>query len=128
VLRAVWEPWVAQPQMLAAFWQAHRGPGGKQLQEGLNVTMPVIHSALAGADADQLADFDLVLLHVLGSVIDAFTNGDLLVTDVIPTLERTVYRLLADNRIAGVGPEPAAAAPPRPLPTGRRQQRRRRDR
>ncbi len=105
VFRYVFEPWVRSPRMLEAFHRARTGPGRDRLDlQGLNAIEPVARAVLAGADPAYVDDVDLVLTNVSHALIGRFADGALPITAILPTLERAVFRLVADNE-----PEAGAA-------------------
>ena len=55
---------------------------------------------LKDVDQDYAADIQLLLLNVFYAVFGRFADGELGITDVLPTLERAVFRLTADNASA----------------------------
>jgi TetR/AcrR family transcriptional regulator, cholesterol catabolism regulator len=113
VLRTVVEPWEQHPRMLAAYHRARTGPNGKRLdQHGMAIVEPIVEAALAGADPQYLSDVELVHGHVVRGAIARFAEGEIEVTDILPILERALFRLTTDNR-----PETARA---RPREAGRR--------
>jgi|SRR5205823_925614 len=107
VLRTVVEPWEQHPRMLEAYHRARAGPSGKRLdQHGMAIVQPIVEAALAGADPQYLSDVNLVHGHVVRGAIDRFANGEIAVTEILPILERALFRLTTDNR-----PESARARP-----------------
>jgi AcrR family transcriptional regulator len=97
-LRYVFEPWERSPHLLKAYHHARRGPGGERLEkQGLAVVGPVGRAMIMGADPGYAADVGLVILNMIYAVLGRFADGDLDVGDILPTLERAVFRLTADN-------------------------------
>ena len=100
VLRTVFQPWVEHPQMLVAYYHASTSPGGEQLKmHGMAVVQPIVEAALPEDDPDWLADVKLIYGHVVRAVMARFANGEIAITEVLPILERTLYRLTTDNRL-----------------------------
>lgn len=98
VLRCVFEPWERNPKMLEAYHFARTGPGGRRLDEqGLGVVLPVAEPVLRDLDPTYLQDLVLILGNMALALIGRFATGTLEITEILPTLERTVYRLTADN-------------------------------
>ncbi|MGW5574817.1 TetR family transcriptional regulator [Nocardia thailandica] len=98
VLRCVFEPWERNPKMLEAYHFARTGPGGQRLDEqGLGVVLPVAEPVLRDLDPTYLQDLVLILGNMALALIGRFATGTLEITEILPTLERTVYRLTADN-------------------------------
>ncbi|MEV0360026.1 TetR family transcriptional regulator [Nocardia sp. NPDC050697] len=109
VLRVVFEPWERQPRMLEAYHYARQGPCGQQLDEqGLTVLLPVVADAIQNLDPGYLEDVTLILGNVVLSLIGRFATGAVEISTILPTLERAVYRLTADNAAEAAGsPAPA---------------------
>lgn len=105
VFRYVFEPWERSPRMLEAFHRAARtGEGRERLDlQGMNAIEPVARAVLEGADPAYVDDIDIVLTNMAYALIGRFVDGTLDVTDILPMLERVVFRLTANN-------EPAATA------------------
>jgi TetR/AcrR family transcriptional regulator, cholesterol catabolism regulator len=104
VLRAVFQPWERTPTMLRAFHRARSGRGGDRLvAQATTAIRPAVRAALEGADPEYVADVEIVLLNVFYAVFGRFADGDLPITEVLPTLERVAFRLTADNRPSVVG-------------------------
>jgi AcrR family transcriptional regulator len=100
VLRAVFEPWEQHPRMLEAYYRAMTSGSGEQLvMHGMAVVKPIIEAALPDADPQYLSDVELVHGHVVRAVLARFANGEIAITEVLPILERTLYRLTTDNRL-----------------------------
>lgn len=98
-IRAVFEPWQRSPNMLRAFHRARLGSGGDRLDlQGVAAVEPAARAALGSDDPDYVRDVELILRNVVYGVIARFTDGDMAIEEVLPTLERAVYRLTTDNR------------------------------
>lgn len=99
VLRTVFEPWERHPRMLEAYHRARSGPSGKRLDlHGMAIVQPIVEAALAGADPHYLSDVELIHGHVVRGAVARFADGEIAVTDILPILERALYRLTTDNR------------------------------
>lgn len=102
VLHAVFEPWERHPRMLEAYHRARSGPSGKRLDlHGMAIVQPIVEAALAGADPHYLSDVELIHGHVVRGAVARFADGEIAVTDILPILERALYRLTTDNRPEG---------------------------
>ena len=100
-LRYVFEPWERSPRMLEAYHRARSGPGGDRLDaQGMAAIMPLARVALADADPEYAHDIDVVLRNMAYAVIGRFASGTLDITAILPTLERAVFRLTANNETA----------------------------
>ncbi|WP_067693508.1 TetR family transcriptional regulator [Nocardia jejuensis] len=121
--RTVFEPWERHPRMLEAYHRARSGPGGHRLDtQGVTAVFPIARDVLAGADPVYLADVALILTNVTYTLIGRFAEGTLAITEILPAIERVIFRLTTDNepdaRAAGRasgggegGLDPSLAAP-----------------
>ncbi|MEV0059287.1 TetR family transcriptional regulator [Nocardia sp. NPDC050718] len=110
LLRTVFEPWERNPKMLEAYHHARTGPGGERLDsQGLIAVLPAAEVALRDLDPGYLDDLGLILGNMVLALIARFAAGTLPITGILPTLERTVYRMTADNESAA---RRRAATPP----------------
>jgi hypothetical protein len=118
VYRQIFEPWARNPRMLEAYHRARTGPGGERLDmQGEAAVEPVVRGLLEKVDPTYARDFGLIMTNMVCGVIQRFAIGDLAVTDILPVLERTLFRLTTDNA--------ALAAAGRHRGPARRNQRRR---
>ncbi|MFE6919687.1 TetR family transcriptional regulator [Nocardia sp. NPDC057663] len=110
LLRTVFEPWERNPKMLEAYHHARTGPGGERLDsQGLAAALPVAEVALRDLDPDYLNDLGLIMGNMALALIGRFAAGTLPITEILATLERTAYRMTADNATAsrrGAAPGP----------------------
>jgi TetR/AcrR family transcriptional regulator, cholesterol catabolism regulator len=98
VFRAVFEPWERSPRMLEAFHRARTGSTGQSLvHQGAAAIGPAIRAALDGADPAYVRDVELLLANIFYALFGRFADGELAITDLLPILERTAFRLTADN-------------------------------
>lgn len=106
VLRTVFKPWEQHPRMLEAYHWARSGLGGEQLVlQGMAVVKPIVEAALPGADPQYLSDVELIHEHVTRAAIARFAEGEIAVTDILPILERALFRLTTDNRLGKTRPQ-----------------------
>jgi TetR/AcrR family transcriptional regulator, cholesterol catabolism regulator len=111
-LRYVFEPWERSPRMLEAYYRARSGPGGERLDaQGMKAIMPLARAALAEADPIYAHDIDIILRHMSDAVIGRFAAGSLDITAILPTLERAVFRLTANNETAAIEARERRAQP-----------------
>jgi AcrR family transcriptional regulator len=102
-LRYVFEPWEQNPRMLEAYHRARTGPGGRRLdRQGMRAIQPNANALLADADPEYVDDLTLILKNMAYAVIGRFAAGTLDITAILPTLERAVFRLTADNEAPAV--------------------------
>lgn len=92
LLRTIFEPWEKHPGMLAAFYRARSAPGGQRLlRRGLDVVVPAGLELLADVDPAFIADLDKVLLSLVHGLFGRYAAGEIAITEILPTLDRTVY-------------------------------------
>lgn len=100
VLRTVFKPWERNPRMLEAYHRARSGPGGEELVlQGMAIVKPIVEAALPDADPEYLNDLELIHQHVTRAAIARFAEGEIRVREVLPILERALFRLTTDNRL-----------------------------
>ena len=110
VLRQVFEPWERSPTMLRSYSIAQTRRGGERfLNQGRSAIHPISQAVLADVEPSLKADIELILTNVAFAVIGRFANGEIHITDILPTLERATFRLTADNSLH---------AQPTAVPTG----------
>jgi hypothetical protein len=108
----VFEPWERNPRMLEAYHRARLDPGGKRLdRQGMNAIMPNAAALLADADPAYVDDVTLILKNMAYAVVGRFASGNLDITAILPTLERAVYRLTADNETLAIAAREREAQP-----------------
>jgi AcrR family transcriptional regulator len=94
VLRTIFEPWERHPAMLDAYFRARSAPGGQKLvRRGFDMVVPAAMEALAGADADFIRDVDTIVSSVVYGLMGRFAAGEIAITEIVPSLERTVHYL-----------------------------------
>jgi AcrR family transcriptional regulator len=102
VFRTILEPWEHNPHMLHAFQRAKVGPGGQRLAlGGLSRVEPIFRAVMADADPGYVRDVELILTNMAHAVLAQVASGDMAINDMLPTLERAVYRLTTDNTTDG---------------------------
>lgn len=130
LLRSVFEPWEQHPRMLEAFHRARSGPKGEWLtSQGMAISKPMTQAALKDADPEYVTDLWMIFTHVQRALIDRFVDGEIEVTEILPILERTLFRLTVDlplvtatSRPRGVGvPTRSKVAKPGRATASRRQ-------
>lgn len=98
VLGYVFRPWERNPRMLEAYHRARTVSSGQRLDaQGINAMQPVIAALFHKADPTYIEDIALVLSNLTYALIGRFADGNLEITEILPILERAVYRLTHDN-------------------------------
>ena len=96
MFRTIFEPWEQHPLMLRSYFRARSGPGGKRLiQRGLDAVLPATKVILAQLDPGFAQDLELILTGVVFGFLGRFTEGEIDVTEIVPGIERAVFRLTA---------------------------------
>lgn len=94
LFRTIFEPWEQHPLMLRSYFRARSGPGGQRLiQRGLDAVLPVARTILAEVDSEFAEDLELILTGVVFGFLGRFTEGEIDVTEIVPGIERAVFRL-----------------------------------
>jgi len=107
VFRHIFEPWEREPRMLEAFHRVLIMPSGDRLEaEGTLVVRPVMQALFQGQDPDFVSDVLLITEHVMYGAVGRFVDGKLAVEDILPLIERAVFRLTVDRDTS----EPSASS------------------
>jgi AcrR family transcriptional regulator len=94
VLRTIFLPWEEHPDMLTAYFRARAAPGGQQLvRHGLDMAVPAFFEVLGDVDDSFIADLDTIISTLVYGLLGRFTAGEIAVTDILPILDRAVWRL-----------------------------------
>jgi AcrR family transcriptional regulator len=104
IYRRLFEPWQRNPRILEAYYRARTGPGGERLDmQGWATVGPLLRAPLDKLDPNYADDVALILHNMVNGVIERFAIGDLPVTDILPVIERTLFRLSANNEPLAAG-------------------------
>lgn len=96
LFRTIFEPWERNPGMLTAYFRARSSPRGQELlRRGLDIVAPAGLELMAGVDEEFVADLNNVVSSVVYGLLGRFVAGEIEATDILPTLDRTVYWLTA---------------------------------
>jgi AcrR family transcriptional regulator len=91
VLRTIFEPWERHPEMLKAYHRSRAATGREiLLHRGLDMVVPAAMEVLDGVDQDFVADVDTVLSSLVYGLSGRFAAGEIAITDILPTVERTI--------------------------------------
>ncbi|OHV34612.1 hypothetical protein CC117_21635 [Parafrankia colletiae] len=86
------------PQLLAAWVRSQREPGGYRLFEQATAAIePASRVLFERCEPLYADDIAAVLTNAAHGLVWQFTNGVIGAADILPGLERTVFRLTADN-------------------------------
>jgi AcrR family transcriptional regulator len=91
VLGTIFEPWERYPEMLKAYYRSRSSTGRELLLDrGLDIVIPAAMEVLDGVDEDFVADLDSVVSTLVYGLSGRFAAGEIAITDILPTIERTV--------------------------------------
>ncbi|OBI65664.1 TetR family transcriptional regulator [Mycolicibacterium fortuitum] len=94
MFRTIFEPWEKHPDMLRAYSRARAAPGGDRLvRRGLDAVVPAGLSILSGVDDAFVHDLDNILTSLVFGLVGRFTAGEIAITEILPSLDRTIYWL-----------------------------------
>ncbi|UGT90169.1 TetR family transcriptional regulator [Mycobacterium ostraviense] len=98
VFRTIFEPWERHPDMLRAYYRARSAPGGQRLvSRGLDAVAPAAMAVLGEADPDLVADLPPIVSNLAYGLVARFTAGEIAITEILPTLDRALFRLTAGH-------------------------------
>ena len=96
VLGTIFEPWERHPEMLKAYYRSRAATGREiLLHRGLDMVIPAAMEVLDGVDEDFVDDIDTVLSSLVYGLSGRFAAGEIAITDILPTIERTIRRFTA---------------------------------
>lgn len=96
VFRTIFEPWERHPGMLQAYFRSRSAPGGERLvNRGFDVVASITMNVLAGVDRAFVDDLDSILTSLVYGLSGRFAAGEIAITEILPTIERTVRWLTA---------------------------------
>lgn len=111
LFRTIFQPWEQHPGMLTAYFRVRSAPSGQQLlRSGLDIVAPAGLELLADVDDEFIASFDMIMSNVVYGLLGRFSTGEIAVTDILPTLDRTVYWLTTGYE-STAGPAPKTEVP-----------------
>ncbi|BBX69135.1 TetR/AcrR family transcriptional regulator [Mycolicibacterium psychrotolerans] len=94
LFRRIFEPWERHPRMLSAYYRVRSSPSGKRLLDsGLGIVGPAGLELLSDVDDEFINSLDTIVSSVVYGLLGRFAIGEIAITDILPTLDRTVYWL-----------------------------------
>ncbi|MGW0040118.1 TetR family transcriptional regulator [Rhodococcus sp. NPDC003348] len=112
VIRAIFEPWEQHPAMLFAYFRVSAAPGGEGFAvRSFDAVVPVGMAVLSDVDPDFVADLESILSSVVYGLVGRCRDGLIEVTDIMPTIDRTVFWLTTGYQASLR--DPSLPAPPR---------------
>jgi TetR/AcrR family transcriptional regulator, cholesterol catabolism regulator len=101
VLGTIFEPWERHPEMLKAYYRSRAATGREiLLHRGLDMVIPAAMEILDGVDADFVEDINTVLSSLVYGLSGRFAAGEIAITDILPTIERTIRRFTISYEVA----------------------------
>ena len=98
VYRKLFESWEKSPRMLEAYYRARAGPGGERVDRQSGEALePVARAFLEKLDPALAADVGPIMTNLVCGAIHRCAIGEIEVTEILPMLERTLFRLTSDN-------------------------------
>jgi TetR/AcrR family transcriptional regulator, cholesterol catabolism regulator len=105
IIRTAMKPWEEHPRILEALFLAREAPGSERLlTRGYAFAETALASAIKDADPDFVSDLYMILWYVHSAVMARCAKGEIPISDALPIMERTVYRLTADEDARGSVP------------------------
>jgi AcrR family transcriptional regulator len=96
VFRTIFEPWERHPDMLRAYFRARSAPGGQELvSHGLDAVVPAAMAVLTNAEPDLVEELPPIVSNLAYGLVARFAAGEIPITDILPTLDRALFRLTA---------------------------------
>ncbi|BDB41251.1 MULTISPECIES: TetR family transcriptional regulator [Mycobacterium] len=97
VFRTIFEPWERHPDMLRAYFRARSAPGGQRLvTRGVDAVIPATAAVLAGADPELVEELPPIVSNLAYGLVARFAAGEIAITEILPTLDRALFRLTAN--------------------------------
>jgi hypothetical protein len=82
--------------MLKAYFRARTAPGGHKLvRRGFDAVVPAAMEVLADTDPGFIKDVDDIVSSAVYGLMGRFAAGEIDITDILPSLDRTVHYLTA---------------------------------
>lgn len=101
VIHTIFAPWESKPQMLNVFHRASKLPGGERLRErGAAVAVRGVDAAMADVDPALREDTELIMHMVLQGALTEFSTGAITVEEIVPILDRALFRLIGTDQRA----------------------------
>jgi hypothetical protein len=80
--------------MLKAYFRARSGHGGQKLiRRGFDAVVPAVMEVLADAEPGFVRDMDAIVTNVVYGLLGRFAAGEIEITEIVPSLDRTVQYL-----------------------------------
>ncbi len=95
LFRTIFEPWEKHPGMLTAYFRARSSAAGGQrlFRRGLDIVGPAGLELMSGVDDQFVADLESVISSVVYGLLGRFVAGEIAASEILATLDRTVYWL-----------------------------------
>ncbi|MFD1814620.1 TetR family transcriptional regulator [Rhodococcus gannanensis] len=94
VMRAIFDPWERHPAMLLAYFRVRTSASGGDLAfRSFDPVVAVGMAVLSDLDPDFVADLESILSSLVYGLAGRYREGHIAITDIMPTLDRTVFLL-----------------------------------
>ncbi|BCI90274.1 hypothetical protein NIIDMKKI_54800 [Mycobacterium kansasii] len=71
------------------------------MSRGLDAVVPAAMAVLDEADPDLVADLPPIVSNLAYGLVARFTAGEIAITEILPTLDRALFRLTAGHERRG---------------------------
>lgn len=96
VIRAIFEPWEKNPAMLLAYFRVRTAPGWAGVhRHGFDSVVPVGMAVLKDVDPAFVDEMTSILSSLVFGLAGRCIEGQIEITDIVPTIDRAVYWLTA---------------------------------
>ena len=93
VFRTIFEPWEDHPRMLEVFVRACDSNGRDRLRAQGNTALEPVSRLFEELEPIWAEDLNIILTNTVEGALTRYVRGEIEVTDILPELERTLYRL-----------------------------------
>jgi AcrR family transcriptional regulator len=90
MFRTIFAPWEKHPGMLDAFMRARWAEGGERLRSQGDASVGPMIEAVDGLVPTDAAQLDDILKNVTFGAISRYIAGEIRVSDIVPSIERTL--------------------------------------
>ncbi len=121
MFHTILEPWEQHPTMLNVFVRACSTKARDRLRaQGTAAIAPLSAAYERELEGEFQRDVTMILTNVVEGALTRYVNGEIAVTDILPTLERTLHRLEQAAQTEQPGAKRRRAAAPNHAPRGTR--------
>jgi TetR/AcrR family transcriptional regulator, cholesterol catabolism regulator len=93
----IYEPWMTNPRMLEAFSRARWLSGGDRLiDQGNQLATPILLRLFTDTDPRWSQEVMEIVSYAVSTLMGQAANREIAVDEILPALERVIFRLTAD--------------------------------